>query len=116
MDKEEIKEYLLDFQKAELPDLIERLIKIDKSKKIISIIGPRRAGKTYLLYQKIKELTSSGVKKENIVYLNCENPRLVSLNFKDIHEVIKLHWQLFPSSMKGDFYVFIDEPQVINRW
>ena len=117
MKPQEIKEYLLDFQKRNLPKLIQRELKIDiSSKKIISIIGPRRAGKTYFMYQKISELISSGVKKENIIYLNFEDPRLIEIDFKNIKEIIKLHWQLYPDSTKGDFYIFIDEPQNIKNW
>ncbi len=116
MDNAEIKEYLLDFQKKELPELIERELVLDESAKITSIIGPRRAGKTYVLYQKIKHLVNSGVKKENIVYLNFEDPRLIGVTFKQVRDVIKLHWQIFPSSINAKLYVFIDEPQNIKNW
>lgn len=106
----------MDFQKKELPNLIERDLRIDKSKKIKSIIGPRRAGKTYFMYQKIKELIKQNIKKENIIYLNFENPRLMDVNFKEINEIIKLHWELFPSSINKELYIFIDEPQNIKNW
>jgi len=116
MNQDEIKEYLIDFQKREIPPLIERDIKIDFNKKIKSIIGPRRAGKTFLMYEKIKELISSKIKKENILYLNFEDPRLIEVNFKEIRNIIKLHWQIYPNSMKEEIYVFIDEPQNIKNW
>jgi predicted AAA+ superfamily ATPase len=116
MNTSEVKEYILDFQKRELPKLTERELKTDKSKKIKSIIGPRRAGKTYFMYQKIGDIIKSGVKKGNILYLNFEDPRLVDINFKEIREIIKLNWQLYPSSTKDDFYIFIDEPQNIKNW
>ena len=116
MNKAEVKEYLLDFQKRKLPELTERELMIDKTGRIKSIIGPRRAGKTYFMYQKIKELLKNGTKKENILYLNFEDPMLIDVSFKEIREIIKLQWQLYPSSMKGDFYVFVDEPQNIENW
>ncbi|MDO9585227.1 MAG: AAA family ATPase, partial [Syntrophales bacterium] len=37
------------------------------------VIGMRRAGKTWFCYQKIKELIASGIKKEEILYLNFED-------------------------------------------
>ena len=116
MDTSEIKEYLIDFQKRQLPELIKRELSIPKTHKIKSIIGPRRAGKTYFLYQNMEQLIESGVKKENIVYLNFEDPRLIGINFKEIKEIIKLHWQIYPSSMKDNLYVFVDEPQNIKQW
>lgn len=116
MNSAEAREYLLDFQKRELPELVERELKIGKSKRIKSIIGPRRAGKTFFMFQQIKELIRSGEKKESILYLNFEDPRLVDIDFKEIREIIKLHWQLYPSSTRGKLNVFVDEPQNIENW
>lgn len=115
MEREAIKEYILDFQKRELPELVKRELKISNSKKIISIIGPRRAGKTYFLFQQMKELIKNGIKKEQILYLNFEDPKLISVNFEEFKEMIKLNWEIFPESQK-DIYLFIDEPQNIEKW
>ena len=116
MNLEEVREYLLDFQKRNLPVLIERDLKISDTKRIKSIIGPRRAGKTFFMYQQIKELINSGIKKEGILYLNFEDIRLIEVNFKEIREIVKLHWQLYPESTKDTLYIFIDEPQNIEKW
>lgn len=116
MNKNAIKEYLVDFQKKELPALAERELKAELGRKIVSIIGPRRAGKTYYFYQKIKELLGSGVPKQRILYLSFEDPRLSDVTFQEIREILKLHWQLYPSSAEGSIYIFIDEPQNIHRW
>lgn len=116
MNVSEIREYLADFQKREFPKIVERELNVAESQKIISIIGPRRAGKTTVLFQKMHGLVKSGVNKEKIVYLNFEDPRLIEIGFKEIREIIKLQWQMYPLSMKGKMYVFIDEPQNINNW
>jgi len=114
MNNQEIREYLLDFQNKELPKLVNREIRIGKTKKIKAIIGPRRAGKTFLMYQKMKEMISSGTNKKDILYLNFEDPRLIDIGFKEINEIVKLHWQIFPSSK--NIHIFIDEPQNVERW
>jgi len=116
MNPSEIQEYLLDFQEKALPELVERELEVDGPRKIKSIIGPRRAGKTSFLFQKIKELLGRGVEKECILYLNFEDPRLIDINFKEIREIIKIHWQLYPSSTERKCYVFVDEPQNIENW
>ncbi|MCX6774112.1 MAG: ATP-binding protein [Candidatus Micrarchaeota archaeon] len=116
MKTDEVKEYLSDFQEKEIPRVIYRTLTLPDSAKIISVIGPRRAGKTYLLYQKMRELMSRGVKKENIVYLNFEEFRLVGLTFREIRDVLKIQWQLYPGSKEGKLYIFIDEPQNIENW
>lgn len=116
MNNEEIKEYLIDFQKRELPILIRRNLEIAQTNKITTIIGPRRAGKTYFLYEQMGDLIKKGIKKESIIYLNFEEPRLIGINFKEIREIIKLQWQIYPESIKNKLHIFIDEPQNIEKW
>ena len=63
MNINEIKEYLIDFQKRKLPIIIRRNLEIASTNKIITIIGPRRAGKTYFLYEQMEDLIKKGIKK-----------------------------------------------------
>jgi len=44
--------------------------------KIVTIIGPRRAGKTWYLFQLMASLEKVGIKREQIFYLNFEDERL----------------------------------------
>jgi len=113
IDKRQVYEYLVDFQKRNLPELIKRDLKISQTNKIIAIIGPRRAGKTFFLIQLMKEFLKNGVEKKEMIYLNFEDPRLININFEEIKEVIKIHWQIYHGSGK---YLFVDEPQNVNRW
>lgn len=115
MNKEQIIEYLNDFQKKELPQLASRDLKISSNNKIVAIIGPRRAGKTFLIFQMMKDLLDIGVSKKQMLYLNFEDTRLFNLSFEEIRDVLKLHWELYPTDKK-DFYIFIDEPQNIEKW
>ncbi len=114
MNIADVKEYLVDFQEKDLPELVERGLEIGETKRIITVIGPR--GKTYFMYQQMKNFLSRGVKKEDIIYLNFEDPRLIDVNFKEIREIIKLHWQMYPESIKNQLIIFVDEPQNIDKW
>ena len=116
MNTSEVKEYLIDFQEKALPELVERELKVDETGRITSIIGPRRAGKTYFMYQQMKEYLEKGIKKKNMLYLNFEDPRLIDVSFKEIRDIIKLHWQLYPESTKEKLIIFVDEPQNIKNW
>ncbi len=115
MNKNELKEYLADFQQRSLPFLIERELIVKFTSKIVSIIGPRRAGKTYFLYQQMKQLLQQGVAKTSLLYLNLEDPRLIGITFKDIREIIKIQWELYPAAL-SKLYLFIDEPQNVPKW
>ncbi len=115
MDKDKIKLYLLDFQKRYF-DTIDRELKIKESNKIQTIIGARRVGKTYLLFNKIKSLQEAGIPREQIIYLNFESPILNDISYKDMSEIIEIQWSIFPEIIKKKLYLFIDEPQVVNKW
>ncbi len=81
MRREEFIKYTLD--KRELVNKInvkDRELKIKNTKNfVISIIGPRRAGKTYFLYNLMKEF-----KPENSLYLNFEDLELEGVSPRDI--------------------------------
>jgi hypothetical protein len=66
MRKEIFVQLILDFKNQQLPDLIPRKFKVDLDipiKRAITILGPRRSGKTYYLYSLIKDLLKEGIKK-----------------------------------------------------
>ena len=77
---EDFKYVLALWDSHKISDLIERDIKIDlESNKIIAIAGSRRSGKTYVMFQCMNDLLQKGVKKDNILYVNFENERLVGI-------------------------------------
>ncbi|MGC8686961.1 MAG: ATP-binding protein [Thermoplasmata archaeon] len=112
---EDFKYVLTLWDSYKIPDLIERDVKIDlESNKIIVIAGSRRSGKTYVMFQCIKDLLQKGVKKDNIIYVNFENERLVGLMAKDLDGLLIAHKELF--NPDGTIYVFLDEIQVVENW
>jgi len=53
MNKETLAQFLLDFHQRPFPDLIERELDVPLElplKRAITIMGPRRGGKTYYLF------------------------------------------------------------------
>lgn len=110
--KNALKTIIADFHERELPQLIQRSINIPlNSNKIITLIGPRRAGKTYMLYQlmsKIKE-------KTNILYVNFEDERL---RFKpdELQLIIDAYFELYPEKREEEMYIFFDEIQEVDEW
>uniref|UniRef100_A0A7C4TD87 ATP-binding protein n=1 Tax=candidate division WOR-3 bacterium TaxID=2052148 RepID=A0A7C4TD87_UNCW3 len=103
-----IKDYLIEYQRKSLPSLIERELRLTETKRrIISIIGPRRAGKTYYLYQMIKR------NKEKSLYLNFEDTRLFDIDFREIREIIRIYNEM---AKKEPECLFFDEIQNIKGW
>lgn len=110
--KEAIKTIIGDFHKRGLPAFIRREIQIPlDSGKVISIIGPRRTGKTYLMYQVISEIKDI----TNVVYINFEDERL-ELSSNELNQVIEAYFEMYPNKKEGDLFFFFDEIQEIKGW
>ncbi|MFB6246274.1 MAG: ATP-binding protein [Candidatus Pacearchaeota archaeon] len=116
MDKERIRQHLLDFHEREIPNVKNRDYKIQNSRKIVSLIGGRSVGKTYLMYQKMKSLIDEGVESKKIIYLNFENPVLNEAKPKEFREILEIWFSIFPEIQEKKLYLFIDEPQAIEKW
>ena len=112
--KEILKSIIKDFHKSQKHNYIERKLSVPpSSKKIISIIGSRRSGKTYFLYQLMDKLPGD-VKREDILYINFEDERL-NLRGEDLHLIIEAYYELYPDNKK-QLYFFFDEIQNIQNW
>lgn len=82
---------------------------------IITLIGVRRSGKTYLLYDSINRLVKSGVPKENILFLNFEDERL-TMSSSDLDLILQSFNELYPEKKLSDCYFFFDEIQNVIGW
>ncbi|MFH1917003.1 MAG: ATP-binding protein [Nanoarchaeota archaeon] len=116
MDRGLVKRYLLDFQERNLPQVIPRDVSLPASRKIRTVVGARRVGKTYLLYDTMGRLEESGISKKQVLYLNFESPALIGIACREVRDIVELHWSLFPEVIKKKLYVFIDEPQALDSW
>ena len=65
MDKETLKYILTDFHEKPLPKAFTRKVVLPLDlKKIITVVGIRRSGKTYLLYLTMQRLMDRGLEQE----------------------------------------------------
>ena len=112
---DELEEVIVEFHKLGLPEVKERELELPIDiNKAITVIGLRRVGKTYLLYQTIKKLLKMGLKIENIFYINFEDNRLEGLTSKDLSRIVELYRKYNPES--EIMYLFFDEIQNIVGW
>ncbi len=110
------KKIILDFQKNEIPEFQKRDLEIFlHTKKIITLTGARRTGKTYLFYQIITKLFQQGVSSENIIFINFEDERL-EITKKDLDLILKAYLEYYPQKDLKDVYFFLDEIQNVVGW
>ena len=115
-DKKQIfKHVIKEFHESRLPELCERDLVIPNTKKIITLVGARRSGKTFYFYQIIKSLLNSAP-KERIVYINFEDDRLLPLDIKELDILLEAYYELYPENKDKEIYMFLDEIQNINSW
>jgi len=105
---EKIKQYLIDFQKRKF-ETFDRELKIKFTKEFItSIIGARRVGKTYFLFNLINKIKD----RKKVLYVDFDLPEFFDFDGKDLKKLVNLHLQLFGSLE----YIFFDEIQNIKNW
>lgn len=111
-----IKEVIYNYWQSDLPEVFPRAIKLDlESDLIVDIVGPRRAGKTYLMYDAIKEI-SRKAGREASIYLNFENRRLLPIQKKYFNDIIEFIYAEGVLEKYGRAYLFLDEVQKIDGW
>ena len=118
INKEKWAEIIKDWQGQKLPDLIERenLISPDPSiKRAISIIGPRRIGKTYEMFLLIKQIIEKNG-RDKTLYINLERADLGVLDYSDLASLLEVYYTLFPQNKKKTIWLFLDEIQNVNQW
>ena len=99
-----------------IPDYIERDIDhslyLSKSRKIVSLTGCRRVGKTYIIFQLIDHLFRNGVEKERLIYVNFEDERII----RKTDTLTSLIPTLIEKYGDRDYYLFLDELHVMPDW
>jgi predicted AAA+ superfamily ATPase len=106
------------FRDIELSRLsVPRMIQFPMTDQMIKVaIGMRRSGKTYLLYQKINQLLDDGVKKEQILFIDFEDDRLLPMNVKEMGQLCDEFFSIYPENYQNKCYFFLDEVQTIENW
>jgi len=113
--KEIIKSLIKDFHHKPLPEFSPRAISIPLNlNKIISLIGARRSGKTYLLYQTIDSLLKQ-TEKSNIIFINLEDKR-IDITSTELDLILQGYRELYPKNRLESCYFFFDEIQNVPGW
>lgn len=83
-------------------------------KRAIVLMGPRRVGKTVMIYHSIQELITRGIDPQRIFYINVETPL-----FNNIGLEILLNYCKKAVNKEQDteeLYLFFDEIQYLKEW
>lgn len=112
MDKNVIKQIILAQQEfIGKVKLIGRDIPLEDNANYV-LVGIRRAGKSYMLYQKIQRLVALGHSMEEILFINFEDERITDIRKEELHLLIEAYREMFSHQP----IVFLDEIQNVEGW
>ncbi len=82
-------------------------------RRAVVLMGPRRVGKTVMMYHTIGKLIEEGVSPQKVFFVGIDNPIYINLSLQDMLD-------LCSESMNTDTlsgcYVFFDEIQYLKDW
>ncbi len=80
----------------------------------VILMGPRRVGKTVMIFHAIKRLLEAGVEARRIVYVSVDTPIFNQTSLEDLFAMAR---EAVGSKEAYDgFYVFFDEIQYLRNW
>ena len=108
--KETYKKIIKEFETRNI-EFVDRNVNIPlDSGKVVTVVGPRRSGKTYTLYQLIESIP----KEQGYIYINFEDER-IDYN-QGLDPIFDAYFELYPDQKKENLYIFFDEIQEVPRW
>ena len=92
-------------------EIINRPIEFEPNGNYV-IVGVRHAGKSYMLYQRVRQLQAEGKGWDEILFIDFEDERLAEFQTEDFNSLLEAHLELYGKKP----IVFLDEVQNIPYW
>lgn len=112
-ETKQIDPYFNRMKKREYFKLFIPLVKEKTIKRAVVLMGPRRVGKTVLLFHTIQQLIQDGVNPLDICYFSIETP---IYNGIALEELLNIYLTLVKSNKQKELYVIFDEIQYLKDW
>ncbi len=115
-------EKILDFEQQGIPEVFPRDLKLSEVQEprrgnlAQVIVGTRRCGKTYRLFQEMRDLVSAGYSLSNMLYFNFEDERLKPYSKELLSDVVDTFYAMHPMAREEGAFLFFDEIQEVPDW
>jgi predicted AAA+ superfamily ATPase len=95
-------------------DLFLPLVKTHSVRRAVVLMGPRRVGKTVMIYHAIQALLDDGVPPRSICYFSADHPIYNGLT---LEKLLSYYERASGVDCKSEkIYVFFDEIQYLRKW
>ena len=114
MKREYLKQVIIDQKETYLDNpIIRRDFELEENINYC-FVGIRRTGKSYMLYQLVQNILTSGKRLNDILYVNFEDERLLEVTSEDLNVILEIGLELAGEGEKP--FIFLDEIQRVDRW
>jgi uncharacterized protein len=112
MTKDFIKTLIAEYQNL-IPsiELVDRNYRFEDNLNYV-LVGLRRSGKSYLLYQQMHRLIQDGHSIKEFLYFNFEDDRISTLALEDLDLIKSCYEEMYDCRP----IFFLDEIQLIDKW
>ena len=108
-----IDRYYLSFKPRLYFNLFFPLVRRTNLHRANVLMGPRRVGKTVMIYHTIQQLISEGVPPQKILFASIETPIYNNISLEDLFKMAK---KATGDPDSNDWYIFFDEIQYLKNW
>ncbi len=109
----EIEEFYHEMPRRLYFNLFKPLVYETEIKRALLLMGPRRVGKTVMLYHTVQDLIDSGISPNRIVFITVESPVYMNIGLEEM-----LQFSLIASGLDepAGLFVIFDEIQYLKNW
>lgn len=112
VSQDTLRKVIIEYQQfLETVELQERDYVFEPKGKYV-MVGVRHAGKSYLLYQRARQLIAEGHASEEFCYINFDDERLADMKAAELGDILTAYRSLFDRTP----ILFFDEIQNVSGW
>lgn len=109
-----IDDYFQQMKRRLYLELFYPLVADTELRRGLLLMGPRRVGKTVMLYHTIQKLIDDGINPQKIIYISIETPIYNRISLEELFALARQ--AVGKSDDLNGFFVFYDEIQYLKNW
>ena len=114
---EALERVIADAQERPLPEVVAREVRLPELPgKAVAVLGMRRSGKTWRLFDEMNRLVRAGVPRSRLLYVNLEDDRLGPVDAGDLDRILEIAARRDPRLRSERGWIFLDEIQAVPGW
>lgn len=94
-------------------ELLKPLVYEREVRRAVVLMGPRRVGKTVMLFHLVEDMISNGINPNKIIFISIENPIYNNISLEQLFLYAK---EASGLEEKDDWFIIFDEIQYCREW